>query len=83
MKQVTLERTLNVPDADYCIQWKGETCPLLHFRKDPKNPKMLWRCEFFDVDLVQNLNSIGIKKFCMTHEPGDLYYIDSSKINLK
>lgn len=66
MKKVTLQRDIMVPDSHYCIQWINQkiTCPMLSFRKDAKNPKIVWKCNFFDEDLVQNINSIGIRKFC-------------------
>ena len=66
MKKVLLEREIMVPDNHYCMQWlnKKISCPMLSFRKDKSNPKILWKCNFFDEDLLQNLNSIGIRKFC-------------------
>lgn len=67
MKKVTLSREIMVPDSEYCIRWKNQkdSCPMLQFRKEAKNPKILWKCTFFDEDLLQNINSHGIRKYCV------------------
>jgi len=84
MKKIDLKRKILVPDADYCIVWnhQKEVCPALHFRKEPKNPKILWKCDFFDKDIQQNITSVGIRKFCMEHKPAKLYNIDGSTLEL-
>ena len=85
MKKVTLKKTLLVPNSDFCMEWKNqaEVCPMLGFRKDPEYEKILWKCAFYSTDLLNNINSIGIKKVCMEHETGNIYNIDGSKIDLK
>ena len=71
MKKVKLERELLVPDTDFCIMWKNqkEVCPLLSFRKEPNNEKIVWKCNFFDKDLLSNITAHGIKKVCINKEP--------------
>lgn len=66
MKKVTIHRDVMVPSSDFCILWKQrkDTCQFLVFRKDANNPKMIFKCSFFDKDLDDNICSHGIEKIC-------------------
>jgi len=68
MKKVTLEREFLVPSANYCIMWNNmkEICPLFSFRKDQLKDKILFKCNFFDKDVVDQVNAHGVKKICET-----------------
>lgn len=82
MKKTKLTRELLVPDTDFCIMWKNqkEICPMLTFGKLAGQPSIVWKCTFFDKDIKQNIDSYGIKKFCMEHNnKGSIHSILDSK----
>lgn len=66
MRKIELKRELLVPDSDYCIVWKNqkEVCTMLTFGKVAGKPNLVWKCTFFDKDIIDNINSFGIKKMC-------------------
>lgn len=81
MKKVLLQRIINIPEFNYCITWKNmdEICPALIIRKNAKEQKILFGCDFYNVDLAPNINSIGIKKFCEKIEQGEVVQIHNEE----
>lgn len=80
MKKIEIKRDILVPDCDYCVLWKNQKdiCTFLQFRKDPKKPKTIWKCDVLDLDLIDSIDSFGIKKLCeeIEHEKDNIIKID-------
>lgn len=48
---------------------------MLTIRKEPNNPKMIFKCTFFDKDLDNNITSYGIEKICEEEQNGYTYNV--------